>query len=284
MFEGIDPIAQVIIAIGILIGIIVIGAIVVRGGITIGKNFFRVGGKKKKNKCDNEPDATLHISDLHIIADIFTDSFKIIFDLNKSIKLQKKMDFAQEKILLIRSLKEKRFYRQINKEGIDWDSISIHPDTQYYVQVLNNAISFDNGEQSLVSTIRKYIRLGSYSLSEKKTDEENKKEYNEFLENVMQVINDRWWRFFNQNYESKFLNKEGIISERDITNADIYKLDFDETHLLEIKDIIKHIFDNAIKEDEIINEQIKILDDKRKEKINNIIRTRQRSKPDENKK
>ncbi len=250
MFEGINSVAQIIISATILIVAIAFVLIAYKKGLKIGykQNSVQFGDGK------NAGAAVLYIEDLEIIIDIIIKSVKEISELNKAKKLQLKMDYAQEKVIVIRGQKEIRYHDLLKSKNVPEDELTSHPDFQYFLQVLGNACYYDNGTQSIVSMVRKQLRTQSYQAIENVSDNENRTRYKEFIDAFTETVQLRWKRFFYENYKTKISDYEGKIRDRVITIEDLNESDTETDHVNMMKEIFMDIFDNA----RDIDEQVKI--------------------------
>ncbi len=267
MFQGINSIAQIIIAtIGGLALLIILVIIYQRG--------FRAGAGKigidipglKDNQCAN-----IQISELESVIDIIFESLKDLVNLNDSKRLERKMVYTENKLVLVRGLKEKLYYKLLKDSGVDQDRLTSHVDSQYYMQVLNNALFYDNGQQCMKTLFRRALRSDDYADNPELSQSENANRYEKYIGLFLESSMQKWKRFFYDNYKTNTIDADGKKRVRKVTNEDIYDMDFDTNHMQEIKVIYHEIFDNAKIVDEQINKEQVRLYTSRKENIRRLL-------------
>ncbi len=270
MFEGIDPIAQYILAGTILIIVIIVFLIVYKRGVKIGSNTITIGSAKGEKSH-----RFLYLSDLDIIVDVIVKNVEAIFELNRTERIKRKMRYAQEKLMALRGLKEQRFYKLLKNAGVKQDNLTSHPDAQYYIQVLGNALYYDNGTRSLITALRSSLSDHTeYMKLSEMTDSENRERYNGYLDSFVEAMSQRWKGFFYDNYKTDVIDDDGKHRKRIVTNEDIYDSDFEPGHIKDLREICEDIFDNAVIIDRLIEKEHTKLEKQRKEKTEQIIKLR----------
>lgn len=265
MFQGIDTTAQIILSISVGLALLIILFIVYRRGVKAGKLGFDIPGSPD---C---VDLRLQTNELETVIDIIFQSLQDIVELNDSKRLQRKMIFVEEKLVIIRGMKEKLFYKLLKDSGVDQDCLTSHVDAVYFVQVLNNAIYYDNGELCLKTLFRRVLKGDDYSDSKDLSPRENQVRYNNFIESFFVSSLQKWKRFFYNNYKTEIIDKNGEPLQRRISNEDIYEMDFLEDHLKYLKKIYFDIFDNAKLVDERIDREKAELFESRRNNIRKIL-------------
>lgn len=265
--------AQIIVAITIAVAVIAAIILVYRRGIRVGwkKGAIDINGKSNSG-------IIIHLTDLEIIMDIMIDSVMLTASLCQGTKLERKMSYAQEKITHLRGLKEQQYFQLLKKKGIPQDRLTSHPDAQYYLQVLGNALYYDNGTQSLVSQLRRNLRSEDNRIDKNRSEKENKDRFNEFISSFTDSALQRWKRFFIDNYRTDVMDIDGNMRKREITCEDLYDMDFDPQHIAALRRIFEEIFEYARGVDADIEKEKQEVETKRKEKIHQIVAMRQQGR------
>jgi hypothetical protein len=265
MFKGIDPIAQIILAISIGFSFILILLIVYIRGVRAGKIGLTIPGKNKNDILG------LKTSELETVIDIIFQSLQDIVELNEFRRLERKMIYVEEKLVIIRGMKEKLFYKLLKESGVNQDHLTDHVDSIHFVQVLNNALYSSNGEISLKSLFRQVLKGDEYKDFREMSQRENQIRYGDFIDSFFKSSVQKWKRFFYNNYKTNFIDEKGQPIQRKITNEDVYEMDFLKDHLTELKKIFRDIFDNARLIDERIDSEKEELYESRKSNIRKIL-------------
>ena len=263
MFQGINPIAQIIIAISILLVFFVIAVIIFRRGIKLGynKGYISLG----QGEC--APGIIqVRRKDLEIIFDIFVNSVSEISEITGKQSLMRKMNYAESKLPIIRQRMDKIYYELSKTKGIDDDFLTDNEDLAFYLLVVDKIIDSDNGLASIKSLLRKYLRDNEYKKSGP--------EYNRYLDEFNSLVFENCRRILNDKYKS-LVSTIGLEERRKrvIHSKEIFEAFQDRGFMDSIEDIFRDIFDHAKLIDiDIENEKIKIIE-KRKKRLADIIDT-----------
>lgn len=265
MLQGIDPVAQVILSICLGLSLLITLVIVYRRGIKAGKIGLSIPGKSEKDILN------FKTNELEAMIDIIFQSLQDIVELNDFKRLERKMVYVEEKLVIIRGMKEKLFYRLLKNSGVEHDHLTNHVDAIYFIQVLNNALYNDNGEPSLKTLFRHALKSDEYRNFESVSQRENQIRYENFIDSFFKASVQKWKRFFYNNYKTNFIDEKGESIQRLITSENIYEMDFLEDHLRELKNIYIDIFDTARSIDERIDREKSELYRLRKSNIRKIL-------------
>lgn len=267
MFNGIDPVAQIIISVTIGIGVIGLVAIIFFRGLKSGKLGFVIPGKDK----DCTGYLNFKVEALGTVIDIIFNSLKDLVMLNDARRLERKMIYVENQLLIIRGIKEKRFYGLMLKSGVKKDHLTSHVDAQYYIQVLNNALYYDNGEQCLKTVFRRALTAMEYGDISNISQRENAERYEDYIQSFLKSCLQKWKRFFYNNYKTEVVDDDGSYRMRKLTNEDLYNLDFDDDHVRDLEKIFRDVFDNAKVMDEQITKELEALYELRKKDIKKVL-------------
>lgn len=254
ILQGIDPVAQIILAVGIII-VVVIALIVVwiKGLKAGGKNGIMIGSSGNMN---------LTLDSFESLIDVITESLIDVIRLNEAESVNRKMDFAEDRISLIRNLKEQLFYK-ISKDRVQENVLTSNEDLNYYNMLVGNALFSDNGAASLKSLIRKYLKGNEYKV--------DGRDFDNFLKDFTDIAIENWRRYINTYYKTEVIKSDGSKRERVVTAKELYHANTDQRHRDDLEDIFRQIFTHAKSIDEKITKEKKDLFDKRKKRIEQII-------------
>jgi hypothetical protein len=269
MFAGLTPVAQIIVSVTLLMAVLLLLLIIYKRGVKLGFKNAKIN--LSGEMCEDT--ALIKIEDLEAFIDVIVDSMEEVVQLDKNFSIEKKLDYVEVKLSEFQGLKESRFYKLLKDKGVPHDDLTSHPDAIHYVTTLLNAIFRDNGESGIKSMIRKPLKHRTYDKSSypevTRTDAEEK-----FIREFTNQVNERVRRYFRSNYATNFIDYDGRMKKRIVTNEEIHDMDYQPAHVLEMQKIFSDIFDNARKIDIEVNKKREELISGRKKKLGNMLSIR----------
>lgn len=259
MFQGINPIAQIIIAIGILLALIIIAIIIFKRGIKLGYNrgFVSLG----REECSDRI-IQIRREDLEVIFDLFVSSVSEISEITGKQSLLKKMNYAESKLPILRKRFERIYYDMLADRVSDDNLLTENEDFEFYSLSVQAILYTDNGFTSVKSLLRKYLREKEY--------DKDSLEYEKYLNEFTSLVFEYCRRFFNFYYKSD-VQCSDRRRKRLISSRDLYESFQDKNFIDFVKGIFKDVFDHAKNIDHSIEEEKKKIIDKRKSRLSNLI-------------
>ncbi len=237
--------------------IIVFGFFGIFGGAII---FFLKGGKAQVGNIKIGKSNSF-VEEVETLFELIMEYVEEIVLLSVNKKIDKQMQYAENKLIMIREKKEKAFFGLLEIAGVPHDQLTIHQDCQFYREVCGNMIYADNGNSSTKAIIKNFLKNGNFM---------NKigAEYDVYIKDVVCLIKRGWDQYLNGHYFSEVIDNNGE-RKRVISREQIY--DADENIISDIEDLIRNIFDNAKNIELETSKQKDELLQKRKEKVRNLI-------------
>lgn len=258
----IDSTAQIILSVGIVISIILLLGLIFH--FILKKGLKVAFGKLSANIGGTDTGILLTGEKLEMLIEIIIESMEDVISLNNNEALDKKMAFAQDKIPLIRNLKEQIFYK-LSKDKIGDNEVVLteNEDLDYYICLISNALFADNGSTCLKSVLRKYLKGVEY----KKED----REFDNFLNDFTELACENWRRYINLYYKTDVITDNGGRRTRIVSQKELYHANNDRKHKDDLEDIFRQVFTFAKNIDNNIEKEHEVLYRKRQNKIKQLL-------------
>lgn len=228
MFQGIDPIAQIILTTTIPIVVIIALILIYKRGVKVGKGVFQIGGTSKKSTT-----IILNKSRLSIMLKIITESIEDLIKLRDVKALKSKTRIVKDNLNILRGSKEALFY-EATKDKLEDHILTDNEDLHYYEDFTSKMLFLDNGIESFFKVILEEIEAHTYSCEGK--------DYENFLEDFQKKIIEIQRRSINK-YAGEAKTIKGTLRGRIVSRKDIFDVNNSDKHLMEMKLSFRDIFD-----------------------------------------
>lgn len=272
MFTGIDPIAQIILAIAICVAVVLIILIVIFKGITIRSDKLQVDvdGKKKKVKGPN--DTVYYIfsaDDMESIIEILSGFLEHLSEVSDYISLQKKMDLVENRMSLLYDYKNNFFSEKLVSKGVPLNCVTNHVDYLNYRQIVDRILYLDDGiSPSVKSLLRKCLREKSYPNKSNLSEVDFKNKFAKFLDNIVEEAVQKTKKVWNDNYRSDVIDFDGKTNKKRIISVEeICEFEGNDFTMMVYKGLFEEIFTNAIEVDMWTIKERSIIKEDRKKQI-----------------